>query len=94
MERLKLNVPTAIPQKVHHELEVCLGCNVPRHDAVVCAVEEDLAEELKRLALGDIVVRHDQDIVHCKEPVVVLVQVCRDHGFVLCESFLDVSGRC
>lgn len=60
MERLELDVPALIPQKVHHHLEIGLVRDVAGHDRVVSAVEEDLAEELDRLALCDVVGGEDQ----------------------------------
>jgi hypothetical protein len=47
VERLKLNVLALVSQKVHHHLEVGLVGDVPCHDRVVCAVEQDLAKELE-----------------------------------------------
>lgn len=60
VERLELNVPAPIPQEVHHHFEVRLRSDVPRHDGVISAVEQDLAEKLDRLTLGDIVGREDK----------------------------------
>ena len=45
MERLKLNVPTFIPQQVHHQFQVTLVRNVPRHDIEIGPVQEDFAEQ-------------------------------------------------
>jgi hypothetical protein len=67
MERLKLNVPTLISQKVHHHLQVRLTPYVFGHDIVVCPIEKDLAQELERLALCDIVGGKDEGCVHREE---------------------------
>lgn len=56
VERLELNVPTAIAQEVHHQLQISLRRNVPRHYRVVCAVQENLAQELQRLTFCHVVV--------------------------------------
>ena len=55
MERLKLNVPTFIPQQVHHQFQVTLVRDVPRHDIEIGPVQEDFAEQFERLAFSDVV---------------------------------------
>ena len=60
VERLELDVPALVPQQVHHRAQVAVGPDVPRHDREVGAVEQDLAEELERLALRDVIVRENQ----------------------------------
>jgi hypothetical protein len=67
MERLELDVPALVPQKVHHHLEIRVVGDVARHDRVVCAVEEDLPEKLERLPLGHVVGREDEGVVHGEE---------------------------
>lgn len=67
MEGLELNVSALIPQQVHHHLEVCLNRDVLGHDVEVGPVEEDLAEEFKRLAFGYIVRGEQESVVHSKE---------------------------
>lgn len=57
MERLELDIPALVPQEIHHRLEIVLVRNVPGHDRIVGAVEEDLSEEFKGLALGHVVRR-------------------------------------
>lgn len=60
MERFELDVPTFIPQEVHHEFQVAFVRNVSRHDVEVGSVQEDFAEEFERLSFGDVVLREDQ----------------------------------
>ena len=60
VERLELNVLALIPQEVHHHLEIRFVRDVPRHDVEVGAIEQNLAEELQGLPLGDVVLGHDQ----------------------------------
>ena len=67
MERLELNVLALVTQHVHHHLEIRVVGNVARHDVEVCAVEEDLAEELERLTLCDVVVGEDECCVRVEE---------------------------
>ena len=55
MEGLELDILALIPQEVHHHLQVRLVCDVPCHDVEVCPIQQDLAEELQRLSLRDIV---------------------------------------
>ena len=55
VEGLKLDILALIPQEVHHHLQVRLVCDVPCHDVEVCPIQQDLAEELQRLSLRDIV---------------------------------------
>lgn len=55
MKRLKLDVLATVLEEVHHDLEVLLVGDVARHDLEVCPVEQDLAEQLERLALRDVV---------------------------------------
>ena len=57
MERFKLNVPTLVPQKVHHHFKVGLGADVSCHNVVVCPIEKDLTEQLEGLSLCDVVCR-------------------------------------
>lgn len=55
VEGFKLNVPTAIPEHVHHHFKIPLVGNVACHDVVVCAVEQNFAEQFERLTLGHVV---------------------------------------
>lgn len=55
MECLELDISALIPQKIHHHLQVRLVRNVSGHDAVVCPVQEDLAQQFKGLSLCDVV---------------------------------------
>lgn len=60
MERLKLNVPTFIPQQVHHQFQVTLVRNVSRHDIEIGPVQEDFAEQFERLAFSDVVLGENE----------------------------------
>ena len=53
MKGFELNVFALAAQHVHDQLEVLLVSNVPRHDVEIGTVEQDLAEKLERLSLGD-----------------------------------------
>ena len=60
MEGLKLYVLALVAEEVHHHFEVGVVGDVARHDVEVGAVEQDLAEKLEGLALGDVVVGEDE----------------------------------
>lgn len=60
MKRLELYILALIPQQVHHHFEIGLVRDVARHYVEVGAVEEDLAEKLEGLSLGDVVRREDE----------------------------------
>lgn len=60
MKRLKLDILALISQQVHHHFQICVIGNIPGHHVEICAVEENLAEELKRLPLCDVVAGHDE----------------------------------
>lgn len=55
VECLELDVAALVAKHVHHHLQVRLVRDVPRHDVEVGAVEQDLAEQLERLPLRDVV---------------------------------------
>lgn len=55
VECLELDVAALVAEHVHHHLQVRLVRDVPRHDVEVGAVEQDLAEQLERLPLRDVV---------------------------------------
>lgn len=57
MKCFELDVLALIPEHIHHHLQICLIGNIARHHIKVRAVKQNLAKELKRLALGDIVRR-------------------------------------
>jgi hypothetical protein len=67
VKRLELDVLALVPEQVHHHLEVVLLRNVPRHDVVVGAVEQDLAQQLEGLPLGDVVGRLEKLVVGRKK---------------------------
>jgi hypothetical protein len=67
VEGFELDVAALVAQEVHHHLEVRLARDVARHDLVVCPVEDNFAEQLDRLALGDVVGREDERRVRRKE---------------------------
>ena len=82
MERLKLDVLTLVPEHVHHHLQVGLVGDIPGHNIEICAVEQDLSEELKRLSLGYIVLRQDKGGVRSEEAIIVLFEILGHHWFV------------
>jgi hypothetical protein len=45
---------SVISQQLHDDLEMFARVHVLRHDIVVCPIEQDLAQELDRLALRHI----------------------------------------
>lgn len=55
MERLELYILALIPQQIHHHLKIRLRRDISRHDVEVRAVKQNLAEELERLPLRDVV---------------------------------------
>lgn len=55
MECLELDVAALVAEHVHHHLQVRLVRDVARHDVEVGAVKQDLAEQLERLPLRDVV---------------------------------------
>jgi hypothetical protein len=57
---LELDILALVAQEVHHHLQISLVRDVAGHDVEVCAVEEDLAEELEGLAFCDVVVGQDE----------------------------------
>lgn len=61
VERLELDVLAPIFEQIHHDLEVLLVRDVPRHDLEVGPVEQDFAEQFQRLPLRDVVGRLDQE---------------------------------
>ncbi|KAI3487715.1 hypothetical protein L1887_48321 [Cichorium endivia] len=91
VEGLKLDVLAAVAQQIHHHLEVVLARNVARHDGKVGAVQQDLAEQLERLSLGDVVGRLQQRRIRRKEAVVVGLEVGSHHGLVARERLLEVA---
>lgn len=63
VEALVLDHLAVVAEEVHADLEMLAAVNVGRHDGVVGAVEEDLAEEFDGLAFGDVAVGLDEDVV-------------------------------
>jgi len=56
MEGLKLDVLALISQQVHHHLKIGFASNISRHDVEVCAIKQNLAQELQGLAFRDIII--------------------------------------
>jgi hypothetical protein len=46
-----------VPQQPHDDLKMVARVDVLCHDVVICAVEQNLAQQLDRLALCDIALR-------------------------------------
>ena len=67
MKCFELNVPTLVPQKVHHHLQICLRCDISGHDGVIGSVKEYFAEEFERLPLGHVVGGENECCVHVEE---------------------------
>ena len=67
VESLELNVLALISQEVHHHLQVRLIRDVSCHDVEVSPVQQDLAEELQRLSLRDVVLGSDEGRVGGEE---------------------------
>jgi hypothetical protein len=63
VEALILDHLAVIAQKVHTNLEMLAAIDVVCHNGIVGAVEEDLAEKLDGLALGDVAVGLNEDVV-------------------------------
>lgn len=83
VEALVLDHLAVVAEEVHADLEVLAAVDVGGHDAVVGAVEEDLAEELDGLALCDVAVRLDEDgVVFLEEEVEVDGQIAGDEVLV------------
>jgi hypothetical protein len=57
MESNELDVLALVPEEVHHHLKIRLVRDIAGHDVEVRPVDENLAEELERLAFRDTVVR-------------------------------------
>lgn len=56
MESFELDILALVPKHVHHHLQVGFLSDVSGHDAEIGTVKKDFAEELERLALGNIIV--------------------------------------
>lgn len=67
VKRFELDILTTIFEQVHHHLEVVLVGDVARHDLEVGSVEQDLAQQLERLSLRDVVGRLHQQSVRAEE---------------------------
>lgn len=67
MKGLELDVLALIAEHVHDHLEVVVDGDVAVHDGKVGAIEEELAEEFKRLTFGDVVGRLDEQSKGVKE---------------------------
>ena len=92
VETLVLYHLAVVAQQVHADLKMLAAVDVGRHDVVVGAVQQDLAEQFDRLALGDVAVRLDQHlVVPVEEEVEVDGQVTGDQLFVLGDEFLEGS---
>jgi hypothetical protein len=67
VERLVLDVLALISEQVHRQLEVFRGVNICQHDIVICAVEQNFAEELDGLSLGNVVGGDKERVVSRKK---------------------------
>lgn len=67
VEALIVDHPPVVPQQLHDDLEVLARIHVLRHHAVVCSVEQDLAQQLDGLSLRHIAFRRDQHCVVFRE---------------------------
>jgi hypothetical protein len=67
VKRLKLDIPALVSQKVHHHLQVCLRADVAGHDTVIRPIEQDLAKQLERLSLVDVVGGENERRIHREE---------------------------
>ena len=56
VESFELDVLALVSKHVHHHLQVGFLSDVSGHDVEIGTVKEDFAQELKGLALGDIIV--------------------------------------
>lgn len=63
VEALVLDHFAVVAEEVHADLEMLAAVDVGGHNGVVGAVEEDLAEEFDGLALCDVAVGLDEDVV-------------------------------
>lgn len=89
MKPFVLDHLAVVAEEVHADLEVLAAVDVGRHDVVVGAVEEDLAEQLDALALGDVAVGLDEGfVVLVEEELKVDGEVTRDEVLVFGEEFL------
>lgn len=69
-----------VPEEVHANLQVLSIVNIQSHNRIIGAVQQDLAEKLDRLALGDIAARLDQYFV------VLLEEQVEVRGQILCHN--------
>ena len=60
VECLELDILALVPKEIHHHLQIRLARDIPGHHVEVRTIEQDLAEELERLALRDVIVRENQ----------------------------------
>jgi len=63
MKALVLHHLAVVSEQVHANLQMLSAVDVLGHDVVVGSVEEDLAQELDGLPLGDVAVGLDQYVV-------------------------------
>lgn len=95
VEAFVLDHFAVVTQEVHADLEMLARIDVACHDGVVGTVEQDLAEKLDRLALGDVAVGlHEGGVVAAEEEVKVDAEVARYEFLVPGEEFLGVLAKC
>lgn len=83
MEAFVLHHFAVIPKQIHANLEVLAAVNVRCHDIVVGAVEQELAEKFNRLALRNVTIRLDQNmVILVEEHVKVDGKIARNEVFV------------
>lgn len=79
VEALVVDHLPVVPQQLHDDLEVFAGVHVLCHYIIICPVEQNLAQELDRLAFCDITLGLDQPVVVLLEELIeVRLQVRRD----------------
>jgi hypothetical protein len=93
VESLVVDHLAVVPQQLHDNLEVFARVDILRHDVVVGPVEQDLPEQLDRLALRDVTFRLNQHrVVLLEEHDKVCLQERCDQGLVLGKNFLEKSA--
>ena len=60
METLVVDHLPVVSQELHDDLEMLPRVHILRHNVVVCSIEQNLAQQLDRLALRHIALRLDQ----------------------------------
>lgn len=93
VERLEADLLLAALQQVHHQLQVVLAGDVAVHDGEVVPVQQQLAQQLQRLALRHVVLRLEQLGVLGEEVVEVCLEELGDDGLVAREQVLQRRER-